>query len=299
MATHSSVLAWKIPWTEEPGRLQSMGLLSRTQLSYYTFTFHFHALEKEMATHQYSCLENPRDRGAWWAAVCGVAQSRIQLTRLSSSSSRASYQEDIQYSLHIRVWLFVTLWTAACQAPVHGILQARILEWAAISSSSRSSPPRDRTHASCESCIDRFFTTTSTQKACIETLSRVWLFETPWTIRSMAFSRPEYWSGRPFPSPADLPNPRIELRSPALQAESLQLSHKERPRILEWVAYPFSSGSSQSRNLTGISCIAGRFFTNWAIREACRETHRRPTIRCFVAGLYSRANVHSKPELWH
>ena len=51
MATHSSTLAWKIPWTEEPGRLQSMGSLSRMRLSDFTFTFHFHTLEKEMATH--------------------------------------------------------------------------------------------------------------------------------------------------------------------------------------------------------------------------------------------------------
>ena len=49
-APHSSALAWKIPWTEEPGGLQSMGSLSRTGLSDFTFTFHFHALEKEMAT---------------------------------------------------------------------------------------------------------------------------------------------------------------------------------------------------------------------------------------------------------
>ena len=48
----------------------------RTQLSNCNFTFHFHALEKEMATHSCVCLENPRDRGAWWAAVYGVAQSR-------------------------------------------------------------------------------------------------------------------------------------------------------------------------------------------------------------------------------
>jgi len=47
-----------------------------------------------------------------------------------------------------------------------------------------------------------------------------------------------------------------------------QLSHKESPRILEWVAYPFSRGSSWPRSPTRISCIAGRFFTNWAIREA-------------------------------
>ena len=47
-----------------------------------------------------------------------------------------------------------------------------------------------------------------------------------------------------------------------------QLSHKGNPRMLEWVAYPFSSGSSWPRNSTGVSCIAGRFFTNWAVREA-------------------------------
>ena len=47
-----------------------------------------------------------------------------------------------------------------------------------------------------------------------------------------------------------------------------QLSHKGSPRILEWVAYPVSRGSSTPRNWTGLSCIAGRFFTNWAIREA-------------------------------
>ena len=45
MAPHSSTLAWKIPWTEEPGRLQSMGSLRGTRLSEFTFTFHFHALE--------------------------------------------------------------------------------------------------------------------------------------------------------------------------------------------------------------------------------------------------------------
>ena len=51
MAPHSSILAWKIPWMEEPGRLQSMESRSRTPLSDFTFTFHSHALEKDMATH--------------------------------------------------------------------------------------------------------------------------------------------------------------------------------------------------------------------------------------------------------
>ena len=57
-------------------------------------------------------------------------------------------------------------------------------------------------------------------------LSRVQLFATPWTgacqaLLSMAFFRQEYWSGLPFPSPKELPNPGIKPRSPALQADSL------------------------------------------------------------------------------
>ena len=85
MATHSSSLAWKISWTEEPGKLQSMGSLRvghdwATSLSLFTFV---HWRRK----WQCSCLEDPRDRGAWCAAVYGVAQSRRRLKRLSSSSS--------------------------------------------------------------------------------------------------------------------------------------------------------------------------------------------------------------------
>ena len=198
----------------------------------------------------------------------------------------------------------------------------------------------------------------------------------------MKFSRPEYCSGYPFPSPGDLPNPGTESRSSALQADSLpgepqgkpkntgvgslsllqqifptqemnrgllhcrrtiyqlsyqgslkfesesesplvrsdslwphelyspwnslgqntgvgtlsllqgifttqgsnpgllhfrrilyQLSHKGSPRILEWVTYPFSSRSSWPRNWTGVSYIAGGFFTNWAIREALNDSN--------------------------
>ena len=96
----------------------------------------------------------------------------------------------------------------------------------------------------------------------------------------MEFSRPEYWSGYLFPSPAALPNPGVEPRSPALQADSFfffscrqilyQLSHKGSPRILEWVAYPSSIGPSRFRNQTRVSCIAGGFFSNWATRKAWR-----------------------------
>ena len=60
---------------------------SWTQLSDFTFTFHFHALEKERQPTPAFLLENPRDGGAWWAAVYGAAQSQTRLKRLSSSSS--------------------------------------------------------------------------------------------------------------------------------------------------------------------------------------------------------------------
>ena len=136
MAPHSSTRAWRIPWVEEPGGLQSMGPLGvghdwATSLSLFTFMhwrrkwqpspvflpgesqgrgslvgcsprghyrsdtterLHFHFLvscigEGNGNPLQYSCLENPRDGGAWWAAVYGVAQSWTQLKHLSSSSS--------------------------------------------------------------------------------------------------------------------------------------------------------------------------------------------------------------------
>ena len=138
--------------------------------------------------------------------------------------------------------------------------------------------------------------------------SRVRLFVTPWTVAYQAppsngFSKQEYWSGLPFPSPRNLPNPGIKRRSPTLQADSLptepkgkpkstgvgslsllqgifptqelnpglphlcrrilyQLSHQGSPRILEWVAVPFSRGSSSARDQTQVSSTAGRFFTS-------------------------------------
>ena len=82
MATQSSALAWKIPWTEEPGGPQSMGLLRVVDM---TEQLHFHFSlscigEGNGKPLQRSCLENPRDGGAWWAAICGVTQSRTRLS---------------------------------------------------------------------------------------------------------------------------------------------------------------------------------------------------------------------------
>ena len=90
MTPHSNTLACKIPWMEKPGRLQSMGSLRvghdrATSLSLFTF---MHWRRKQQPTPVFL----PRDRGAWWAALYGVAQSRARLKRLSrrrSSSKKA------------------------------------------------------------------------------------------------------------------------------------------------------------------------------------------------------------------
>ena len=88
MTPYSSTLAWKIPWAEESGRLQSMS----HEESETTERLHFHFSLSRIGEGngnplQCSCLENPRDGGAWWAAVYGVAQSRTRLKLLSSSSN--------------------------------------------------------------------------------------------------------------------------------------------------------------------------------------------------------------------
>ena len=89
MALHSGTLAWKIPWTEESGRLQSMGHeeLDTTERLHFHFSLSCIG-ERNGNLLQCSCLENLRDGGAWWAAIYGVAQSRTRLKRRSSSSRK-------------------------------------------------------------------------------------------------------------------------------------------------------------------------------------------------------------------
>ena len=88
MAPHSSTLAWKIPWTEEPAAVHGVAK-SRTQLSDFTFTFMLWR-RKWQPTPVFLPGEC-QGRGAWWAAVCGVAQSQTRLKRLSSSRVMVDY----------------------------------------------------------------------------------------------------------------------------------------------------------------------------------------------------------------
>ena len=105
MAPHSRTLAWKIPWTEEPGGLQPMGWL-RVRHDWVTSLSCIGGGNGNSL--QCSCLENPRDGGAWWAAVYGAAQSWTRLQWLSSSSPQRrddSCEVDAWVSGGIRVGL--------------------------------------------------------------------------------------------------------------------------------------------------------------------------------------------------
>ena len=89
MAPHSSNLAWRMPWMEEPGGLQSMGCEESDTTEQLPFHFSLSCIgEGNGNPLQCSFLENPRDGGAWGAAVYGIARTRLK--RLSSSSSSSS-----------------------------------------------------------------------------------------------------------------------------------------------------------------------------------------------------------------
>ena len=135
-----------------------------------------------------------------------------------------------------------------CSLPgssVHGTSQASMLEWVVVSFSLGSSWPRDQTLLSWVSCIaGRFFTI--------------------WVIRESQNTGVGCQALLQGIVPTQGLNPGL----PKCRWILYQLSHKESPRILEWLTYPFSRGSSRPRNWTEVSCITGGLFTNWATREA-------------------------------
>ena len=113
MAPHSSTLAWKIPWMEEPGRLQSMGSL-RVGYDWVTSLSLSCIREGNGNSLQCSCLENPRDGGAWWAAIYGVARSRTRLNRLSSSSSSYELSLYIPLLFHVTGLFYIMFYLLGC-----------------------------------------------------------------------------------------------------------------------------------------------------------------------------------------
>ena len=138
-------------------------------------------------------------------------------------------------------------------SPVPGILQARTLEWVAISLSNAGK-----------------------WKVKVKSLSRVRLLATPWTAAyqappSMGFSRQEYWSGVPLPFPyMSLYTVKVKVTQlcPTLcNPMDCTVHGILQVRILEWAAVSFSRASSQPRDRTQVSRIAGGFFTSWSRRE--------------------------------
>ena len=109
-------------------------------------------------------------------------------------------------------------------------------------------------------------------------LSPVWLFATPWTIKSMEFSRSEYWSGWPFLSPGDLPNPGVEPRSPTLQADSLPAEPQGKPKNTGVGSLSLLQGIFMIQELNCGLLHCRQIFYQWAIREAHLVTKSRPTL---------------------
>ena len=177
MAPHSSTLAWKIPWMEEPGGLQSMGSLRvghdwATLLS--LFTFHFHALEKEIANHS-SVL-------VWRIPGTGEPGGL-----LSVGSHRVGHDWSDLVAVAEGKTLSKICGVRECQQ-----MSSAVLSHSVLSNSSAA-------------------------------------LQAP---LSMGFSRQEYWSGLPFPTPGDLPDSGTEPESfvlPALQADSFPLVPHGKP----------------------------------------------------------------------
>ena len=109
-----------------------------------------------------------------------------------------------------------------------------------------------------------------------------------YTVHGILQARILEWVAFPFSRGSSQPRNQTNPGLPHCRWILYQLSHKGSPRILEWVAYPFSKGSSLSRNRTRVSCIAGGFFTNWAMREA----HTIYTCICILVTL-SHLQVYS------
>ena len=108
MAPHSSTLAWRIPWRKSLVGYSPWGRKDSDMTEWLHFHFSLSCTgEGNGNPLQCSCLENPRDGGAWWAAIYGVAQSRTQLKRLSSSSSNSYLVREN----NSRFW-FLWIWSA-------------------------------------------------------------------------------------------------------------------------------------------------------------------------------------------
>ena len=192
---------WELWWTGRPGVLWFMGLQSQTRLSDWTELNWCHwwlsCVQLFVTTWPVTSIHgNLQARILEWVASpfrvffpnpgTEPKSPALQVGSLPTELSGKPFSlYACMLSRFSHVWFFATLWTVARQAPLSmWILQARTLEWVAMSSSRISSQPRDQTQVS--HIAGWFFTNWATRKALlapsVQLLSHVWLFATPWTL---------------------------------------------------------------------------------------------------------------------
>ena len=188
-ATHSSILAWRIPWTEEPGGLQPMG---SQRIGHNWVTWKKSSPVKplkpsmpgplfvgsSLIINLFTCYRYIQIIGIFQIFYFLLVLVVFNLTKNFPNSAAAAVAKSLQPC----PTLCDPIDCSPPGSPVPGILQARTLEWVAIS-----------------------FSNAWKWKVKVKSLSCVWLFATPWTTAyqappSMGFSRQEYWSGSPLPS---------------------------------------------------------------------------------------------------
>ena len=155
MATHSSILVWRRPWTEEPGRLQSMGLQRVRHDWAHTHTSKAQLLQKSLKSR------SSKGWGVGFELEISVSMRSWSDNILTLPTERTWLNDTLSQWAHLGSrWLLTYCYCllllfshrVVSNSPVHWILQASILEWVAISFSRGSSPPREWT---CISCIGR------------------------------------------------------------------------------------------------------------------------------------------------
>ena len=210
MAPHSSTLAWKIPWMEEPGTLQSMGSL-RVRHDWATSLSHIG--EGNGNPLQCSYLENPRDGGAWWAVIYGVAQSQTWLKWLSSIQNSQIWKNSVRNFVKVLRFRKYGRMDIVAHKPSLMIIE----EWIFL-------------------CVQSENTWVFTEILTVcYLLSHVRLFVTPWTIACQA---PWNSAGKNTRVGSHsllqgiFPDPGIEPRSPTLEADSLPSERPGTPKCL-------------------------------------------------------------------
>ena len=154
MVTHSSILVWRIPWTEKPGEVHGVARVGHnwvTSLSLFTF---MHWRRKWQPTPVFLPGESPGQRSLVGCTSMGLHRVGDNWSNLAEAAAAAAAAAAVAKSCPI-LFNFMDYSPLDYSSSVHGIFQARILEWVTIFFSRRTSQPRDRTHTFCASCINK------------------------------------------------------------------------------------------------------------------------------------------------